>query len=456
LIAALQARVADLERQVQDLQARLGTNASNSSLPPSSNPPAAPPPVVKKPTGRKTGGPRGHPAHQRLRLPPERLQHVIPLVPTHCEDCQAPLPQQPSADDPEPVWHQFAELPKVSAVVTEFQGQARTCPDCGHVTRAVIPAEIRAHAFGPRLAASLSYLSGSQYVSQRGLEDVAEVLFGVPLSLGSVTALQEQMSAALQPAHQEIAAEVRPAPVKNVDETGWKQAGDKRWLWAAVTATAALFVIHLKRGALGLKALLGETVQGLVVSDRWSAYHLIPVARRQLCWAHLRRDFQAMIDRGGAAAPIGKDLLRHADQLFDLWYKVRDGTRTRRWLERQVDGGLRAEVRRLLERGAGGACAKTAGVCAEILKLEPALWTFARHAGLEPTNNAAERALRPAVLKRKRSFGCHSEAGCRFVERLFSVTATLRLRQQPVLDYLVEALVAHRYGLPAPSLPAAC
>src|SRR5436309_8467040 len=227
VIEALQGRVADLERQVRDLQARLGANASNSSLPPSANPPQAPPPVVKKRTGRKTGGQKGHRGHQRLRLPRERVQHVIPLIPTHCEGCQAPLPHQPSAGDPEPVWHQFAELPKVSAVVTEFQGHARTCQGCGHVTREPIPADIRAHAFGPRLAAVLSYLSGSQYVSQRGLEDIAEVVFGVPLSLGSVTALQQQMGAALEPAHRQIADEVRRAPAKNVDETSWKQAGGK-------------------------------------------------------------------------------------------------------------------------------------------------------------------------------------------------------------------------------------
>lgn len=455
LIAALLRRIEDLERQVRDLQQRLGVNASNSSLPPSANPPAAPKPVVKRPTGRKTGGQPGHLGHQRLRLPAARVQHVIALVPSQCEACRAPLPQQPSPGDPEPVWHQFAELPKVSAVVTEFQGHARTCPGCGHVTRESIPAAIRAQAFGPRLTAVLSYLSGSHYVSQRGLEDVAEVVFGAPLSLGSVTALQEQVSQALAPAHQEIAAEVRPAPAKNVDETGWKQAGEKRWLWAAVTATAALFVIHLRRGAAGLKALLGEAVHGLIGSDRWSAYQAIPVERRQLCWAHLRRDFQAMIDRGGVAKAIGEDLLFHSDMLFSMWYKVRDGTRRRRWLERQIDGWLRAEVQGLLERGAGCGCAKTAGVCAEILKLEPALWTFARHAGVEPTNNAVERALRPAVLKRKRSFGCQSEAGCRFVERLLSVTQTLRLRQRCALDYLVEALVAHRHGLPAPKLPAA-
>jgi transposase len=455
LIEALQQRIAELERQLKDLQQRLGANASNSSLPPSTNPPQAPPPVVKKRTGRRTGGQPGHPGHQRRRLPRGRVQHVIALVPARCEACQAPLPVQPSAADPEPLWHQFAELPKVQGVVTEFQGHARTCACCGHVSREAIPAQIRAHAFGPRLAAVLGYLQGSHHLSHRGLEEIAFVVFGVPLSLGSVTALQEQLSAALLPAHEEIASEVRPAPVKNVDETGWKQAGQKRWLWAAVTSTAALFVIHLRRGAVGLKALLGEAIQGVIGSDRWSAYHLIPVERRQLCWAHLRRDFQAMIDRGGAAAGVGEELLFHADMLFGLWYKVRDGTRSRRWLIRQIDGWLRAEVRSLLEQGAGCGCAKTAGVCGEILKLEAALWTFAHHEGIEPTNNAVERALRPAVIKRKRSFGCHSEAGCRFVERLLSVTQTLRLRNRPVLDYLVEALVAHRHGLPAPALPAA-
>jgi transposase len=452
LIEALHQRVADLEKQVKDLQGRLGANASNSSLPPSANPPQAAPPVVKKPTGRKTGGQPGHQGHQRLRLPRERVQHVVALIPTHCEDCHAPLPVQPSTSDPAPVWHQFAELPKVQAVVTEFQGHARTCPCCGHVTRESIPQEIRAHAFGPRLAAVLGYLQGSHHLSHRGLEEVSDVVFGVPLSLGSITALQEHLSAALLPAHDEIAEQVRQAAAKNVDETGWKQAGKKRWLWVAVTATAALFVVHLKRGAAGLKALLGEAVAGLICSDRWSAYHLIPVQRRQLCWAHLRRDFQAMIDRGGAAASIGQELLDNTDLLFGLWHKVRDGTRGRRWLNRHIDGWLRAEVRALLEEGAACACAKTAGVCAEILKLEPALWTFARQQGLEPTNNAAERALRPAVIKRKRSFGCHSEEGCRFIERLLSVTQTLRLQQRPVLDYLVEALIAHRHGPPVPRL----
>jgi transposase len=262
--------------------ARLGTNACNSSVAPSANPPSAKPPVVKKPSGRASGGQPGHPGHRRPRLRAERVNHVIALVATRCESCRAALPQEPSPGDPEPTWHQVAELPRVAAVVTEFAGHARACPCCGHVTRAHIPAEITADAFGPRLGAVVSYLSGCQHVSQRGLEDVVEAVFGVPISLGSVDALQGQMSQTLQPAHQEFAEAVRAAAVKNVDETGCKQAGQKRWLWAAVTATAALFVVHLKRGAAGLRTLLGEAVPGLVVSDRCSAYPVVPLDRRQV------------------------------------------------------------------------------------------------------------------------------------------------------------------------------
>jgi transposase len=452
VITTLLQRVQELEGRVRELEGRLGQNASNSSVPPSANPPSAPKPVVKKRSGRSTGGQPGHPGHQRQRLPRERVDHLIPLIPDRCACCQAPLPQQPSPGDPEPVWHQFAELPPVAAVVTEFQGHARTCQACGHVTCEAIPAEIRAHAFGPRLAAVVSYLGGCQHVSQRGLEDVVETVFGVPISLGSVDTLQGQMSQALEAPHQEIAQEVRQAAAKNVDETGWKEGGQKRWLWAAVTATAALFLIHARRGAVGLRALLGETIVGLITSDRWSAYLAVALEWRQICWAHLRRDFQGMVDRGGAGEEVGRGLLEQTRVLFGLWYKVRDGTRSRAWLARQLERRVRPEVRALLEQGAACGCAKTAGMCAEILKVEAALWTFAHHEGVEPTNNAAERALRPAVVWRKKSYGCHSEEGCRFVERLLSVTATLRLRGQPVLEYLVEALDAHRSGLPIPQL----
>jgi transposase len=444
-------RIAELEQQVRDLQAQAGKNSTNSSIPPSANPPDAPKPVVKQPTGRKTGGQPGHPGQARLRLPPERITHVIPLIPDRCEHCQAPLPAQAGPGDPEPSWHQVAELPRLAAVVTEFQGHARTCACCGHVTQERIPAEIRAETFGERLTAALAYLSGCQHVSQRGLEDVAESLFDVPVSLGSINMLQEQMSQALTPAHEEIAQVVQQAAVKHVDETGWKQAGQKRWLWTAVTASAVYFLVRLGRGAKALHSVLGQVIRGVVCSDRWTTYQRIPLKQRQICWAHLKRDFQAMVDRGGAGAGIGQDLLDCTTILFGLWYKVRDGTRSRRWLAGQVER-LRGEVQALLTQGVACACAETAGTCAKMLEVEEAFWTFARVKGMEPTNNAAERALRPAVLRRKRSFGNQSEAGCAYVGRLLSVVQTLKLQGRPVLDYLQTAVEAHRHGLPIPKL----
>src|SRR5262245_25352515 len=293
-IAELQRQLDEVRQQLRDLQARVGANASNSSLPPSANPPGAPTPVVKEATGRKRAAQPGHEPHARLRLPPQRLAHVIALVPHRCERCQQPLPAQRQPGDPEPTWHQVAELPRTAAVVTEFQGHARTCACCGHVTREAIPAEVRADALGPRLAATLAYLSGCQHVSKRGLEEVVEAVFDVPVSLGTVARLEQQMSAALAEPHRQLAAEVREAAVKHADETGWKLAGKRRWLWVAVTATAAYFLLHARRGAEALKQLLGARPRGVVVSDRWSAYHVLALARRQLCWAHLARDFQAM------------------------------------------------------------------------------------------------------------------------------------------------------------------
>lgn len=437
---------------MRELQARLGQNSSNSSVPPSANPLAAPPPVVKKPTGRQPGGQPGHPAALRQRLPADRVRTVRVLAPTHCRRCQAPLPAESGPHDPEPTWHQVAELPPRPVEITEYQGHARTCSCCGEVTHAAIPADIRAASIGPRLAAALAFLTGRCHLSKRAVEEVVEVVFGAPVALGTVSRLERQVSESLAAAHAEVAGSVRQAEVKHVDETGWKKAGRRCWLWAAVTATAALFVIHARRSAAGLTALLGETVAGILCTDRWVVYERAPTSRRQLCWAHLKRDFQAMVDRAGAGAALGADLLGLTRMLFARWYKVRDGTRRRRGLQKLIEEAIRPDVAVLLREGSECACVKTAATCRELLTLEPALWTFAYHEGLEPTNNAAERALRPAVLWRKRSFGCHSVEGCRYVERLLTVVTTPRLRGGDVLDYLQAALTAHRNGLPAPKL----
>ena len=442
----------EAESKLRELVKR---SASNSSLPPSANPPGAPAPVQKKKSKRRAGGQPGHPPHLRRLLPPERVHKTVTFVPKRCEHCQTPLAKEAGPSDPPPSRHQVAELPELTAQITEYQGHARTCPDCGQVTREAIPADIRAHSCGPRLTATMSYLAGCHHVSKRGVEEIVEDVFDAPMSLGTVASLEREMSQALAPAHQEAVEAVRQAPVKNVDETGWKKAGQKRWLWLAATTTVAAFLIHARRNLEALVVLLGETIQGILISDRWGTYNQVPVWRRQVCWAHLKRDFQKCIDRGGPGQAIGKEGLTIVRRVFKAWHSFRGGGCTRGQLQDRLLPVAR-KLDRVLEQGCACGDAPVAQFCANLLDLAEALWLFMIEEGVEPTNNHAERLLRRGVLWRKNAFGCHSDDGCRFVERILTVVQTLRLQQRKVLAFLHETLCAHRSGHKTPQLAVGC
>lgn len=451
-IAALERRVAELESLVRELMARLGNNSSNSGIPPSANPPGAPKPVIKPRSGRNRGGQPGHPPHLRQPLPPERIDDVITFVPDRCEHCHAALPAKATPDDPEPRRFQTIELKPIVTTVTEYQGHARTCRHCGEVTRAAIPRKILAHSVGPRLTSTLSYFSGCQGMSKRGVEEVSAAIFHAPIALGTVVHLEQEMSAALAAPHAEALQAVREAEIKHADETSWKLTGKLCWLWAAATTGAAAFVIHAKRGALGLAAILGTEIHGILCSDRWPVYDQVPPERRQVCWAHLKRDFQKIIDRGGSSEFVGHKGRKIVRNVFAAWHAFQEGRLTREQLEAKLKS-VENRMNRLLYEGAILGEDKTvAAFCENLLALEPALWTFAHTEGVEPTNNFMERLLRRAVLWRKRSFGCVSTGGCRFVERILTVVQTRRLQRQRVLDYLHDALRAHRAGEPCPKL----
>lgn len=406
---------------------------------------------AKKPTGKQPGGQPGHPPHLKLVLPPERVKQTVRYLPWECAHCHTPLPAAAGPHDPPPVRHQVAELPAVAAEITEYQGHARTCPGCGKLTRAAIPEAIRRHSIGPHLTAALGYLVGCQGMSKRGVEATCEALFGAPIALGTIANLEQELSAALAAAHQEAVEAVRQAPVKYVDETGWKQAGRKRWLWAAATTTVAVFLIDVFRNVTALRKLLGPTVSGVLCSDRWSAYDRVGLLQRQVCWAHLKRNWEKLLERGGKAKVIAEGCLGVQKRVFELWHLFRGGGRSRG----QLDDGMAPLMLELLEvLHAGRRCRdrKTKRFCARLLTVYAALWTFVVVDGVEPTNNQVERVQRRAVLWRRRSFGCHSAAGCRFVERILTVVESLRLQGRSVLPFLREAIAAHRGGLPGPAL----
>jgi transposase len=441
------ARIAELERRLSALEARLKTNSSNSSTPPSANPLGAKPPVTKKKKKKKRqrGGQAGHPPHLKKLFPAEQVTRTESFVPDKCSGCQAPLPREASPGDPEPKRFQVVELPIIAVQVVEYQAHGRTCRCCGHLTQATIPAEIREHSVGPRLTATLSYFSGCQGVSKRGVEEIADTVFGAPIALGTVANLEQEVSAALEPSHREALQAVRQAEVKYADETSWKLWGKLCWLWAAATAGVAVFVIHAKRSALGLKAILGESIEGIVHSDRWHVYLQVPEKFRQLCWAHLKRDFQKIVDCGGPSVFVGRRGLRIVKDLFAAWRAFEAGTITRGRLQELV-APLERRFGNTLVAGGLGDDARVAKFCANLLNLESALWTFARVEGVEPTNNFMERLVRLAVLWRRRSFGCNSVVGCRFVERILTVVQTCRLRKRNVLEYVTHAVQSHRSG----------
>ena len=353
--------------------------------------------------------------------------------------------------DPDPARHQVTDLPPVVCTTTEYRLHTLGCPECGEQTRAQLPAGVSWGRFGARLQAMVAVLSGAYRLSKRNIAGILQDFFGVKLGLGTVSALEEATSAALEGVVEEARGYVQQQSVVNVDETGWKEGRKKGWLWVVVTRGVTVFVVRLSRGAKVVQELLGKAYGGVVGSDRWSGYSWIDVQRRQVCWAHLVRDFQGFVDRGGASVRVGEGLLGQAEVMFRWWYRVRDGTLQRSSFRVYI-GGVRKRVGELLREGERCAHPKTARTCTNLLKVESALWTFVRREGVEPTNNAAERAVRAGVLWRKGSFGTQSARGSRFVERMMTVVATLRQQERNVLDYVTAACQAAIRGKAPPSL----
>jgi transposase len=442
----VQAYIRYLEARLADLEARLGQTSANSSKPPSSDPPHAKPAPPKTPSGKRKGGQPGHAKRTRPDLPPDT---VVELRAGTCDRCSHPL----TGDDPTPLRHQVVEIPPVRPHVTEYRRHRLACPLCGRVTCPVLPADARG-GYGPRVQAVCALLAGVYRVGKRGVARLCGDLFGVPISPAAVCDLQHKTAAALEPVVREAHAHVAGKPA-NVDETGWREGTKRGWLWVAVTASVTVFLVRLSRA----RKVLGELIPGelgVLTTDRYPAYDHLPAHRRQACWAHLRRDFQAMIDRRNAGSAVGEDLLLYADILLTKWKRVRDGTMTRRGFRQSYLGWIRAEIHTLLDRGSESGCATTAGGCRELLAVEPALYTFARIEGVEPTNNAAERALRHAVCWRKTSYGTASAGGSRFVERVLTVMATCRQQGRNLLEYLALCCESTRTGARPPSLcPAA-
>jgi len=377
----------------------------------------------------------------------EEVEVVIAVKPERCRRCQHRL----EGKDAQPERHQVTEIPPIKPVVTEYQLHQLCCPSCGELTRAEPPAGVPRGGFGPRVQAITALCTGAYHLSKRTTQQVMADLFGLPLSVGTMVNLEQATVQAVAEPVAAARAYVQQQPTAYLDETGWREGQRRAWLWTAVTAWVTVFVVRLSRRGKVAQELVGERFWGYLVTDRWSAYTWYPTWRRQVCWAHLLRDIEAMIERGGQSQVIGEALRGQARQMFPWWHRVRDGTLAHTTFARYM-WPLRREVERWLEAGQTWGVPKTEGMCREILKVRQVLWTVVRHEGVEPTSNAAERAIRPGVLWRKGSFGTQSADGSRFVEAMMTVVATLKQQHRHVLDDLTAACEAALRGEGAPSL----
>jgi transposase len=450
IVQAQSAQIKELQTKVRDLEAKLGQSSRNSSKPPSSDPPSAPPKPPKVPRGRKPGGQIGHEGHTRPLVPPERVDEPVELLPDHCPDCSTLFaPELPTLGGPRrtQVW----ELPAVQPHITEYRQHTRCCPGCRRLVTADLPPDAPPGCFGPHATALMALLRARYRLS---LDDAVELLadvWNLPLSSASVVTSCERASAALAPVDAAIQAVVQASPTVNADETSWPSETRKGWLWVAVCSIATCFRIHTSRSGPALRNLLGEAYRGIVGSDRWSAYEQYPGGQRQICWAHLVRNLQGLLERYSDESRWAQHLLDLSDDLFVAWHLYKAG-----WIEQvalqQALIPVRLAMRDKLQEGADSPHPKIASFSRELLAHWEALFTFSRVEGVEPTNNAAERALRPAVLWRKGCFGSRSEAGCRFVERMLSVRATCVQQQRSLFAFVSEAVEAAWAGQPAPVL----
>lgn len=444
VLASMAKQLTKLEAEVKELKARKPGTSRNSSRPPSSDPPWAKPKPRPDSGARKPGGQIGHEGSKRDLLPPDEVHVVRPEI---CSCCGEDL----LGVDRDPYRHQVVDVPPIRPRVTEFELHTLSCHKCGATTRASLPVGVPSSSFGPNLSGLVATLTGGHRISRRNVQQLLADVFGVRISLGGISNIEARVSRVLEAAHAQALRSLVQSSIKHLDETGWRESNASAWLWTGVGDRAIAFLIRASRGSDVARELIGDEPEGTLITDRWSGYNWVDIEQRQVCWAHLIRDFRKIADSSKDMQEVGEALEANAKKLFRLWHLVRDATLDRRIFRRRSKK-IRIEMRRLLRSGSKIVGWDGPRLCRGILKLEQALWTFVSTEGVEPTNNDAERAVRPGVLWRKSSLGTQSDRGSRYAERIMTCAATLKRQGRGLHRFIVDSLSAEIGAVPAPQL----
>ena len=472
--ASVRAMVTVLSERLAHIEEKLNQNSRNSSCPPSSDT------LDKsKPKGASSASvqqKKGNRRNQRARHNKDKstakgfgvypvevsaIHHHLPDVCVHCGEVLSGVDRSPHR-------HQVVDIPPLTLQVEEHHLHQLTCECCGKQTRGRLPQEVPTTGYGDRLVGLVGLLSsGVHRQSHSMVASLLSVMFALEVSRSSINRMRTQLSEALCEPVKQALGYVQHQPSVHSDETSFPQRnrdgsnpdGRKGWLWVLCAPWVMVFRVSLSRSQQVAKELIGEGFKGIVHSDRYSAYNWLDVSHRQVCWAHLKRDLVKISERGGASKEIADELLARQRRLFRWWHRVRDGTMSRAQFIDAVErlrSGFKAELESASAFDVGtrdkSPFAKSVRTLREMLKVEEALWTFVYTPGVEPTNNTAERCLRSGVIWRTTSYGSQSKQGSEFVERILTVTTSLKAQGRNPWDYLSEALRAKRLGLPAPSL----
>ncbi|MBD3893994.1 IS66 family transposase [Hydrogenophaga sp.] len=431
-----------LMQRLSWLEERVSLNSRNSSKPPSSDGPATPPArPSKSPSGKKLGGQPGHKGSFRAMVPEQDVQHRTQCQPpAQCDACGSAI----KVDGDKPIRHQVFELPKIEPIVSEYVRLRGICSGCGRKHHGALPAGVPSGQLGPRALALVGTLAGQFHLTQRKVQAVLSHVMGIHFSLGAVSQAHGLVSQALDKPVAQLHAELLQAPVCHADETRHQNHQHTLWMWALLSDWGVRFRIDPSRGQMAAQLILGEQPGFVTVSDRYAGYNHLPLAQRQVCWAHLLRDFERIAQRSALPGRIGQRLLGYGYLLF-RWRNEEKDARHFAWLQRRI--------RVQLELGhVQTQCKRTANTCANLLKMWPAMWTFLGNALVPPTNNAAERALRDYVIKRKLSYCTRSKRGMEFTERIFSTVQTCKMQARVAYDFVHEAVHSWIGHLHPPSL----
>lgn len=439
---------------LREKEEKKNTNSKNSSLPPSKDQSSKNKSNVRrteqrKKNSKKHGGQPGHQKHERRLLPESEVDKVIRCSPANSCDCGGNIINDTTISRR----HQQYEFPVIKPFVTEYQLYGGQCDCCHKIHRAKLPVGISWSMLGPRATAMTAHLSGTYRISKQNIVNMYEDIFNFSISIGMVCKAERTVSKSLENPVEEAKEFVQAAENVSVhaDETSFKEKGKKMWAWIAITCHIAVFIIRKSRGKKVAQELLGSNFMGMLCSDRYSAYQWIPASQRQICWAHLDRDFRKIAERSGTSGEIGCDLLKQTDKLFHYWHQFKEGIIDRTTLKRKTRP-IQIFIEGLLRRGRYSKNKNTAGTCRNILSYQPALWLFLEKDGIEPTNNLAEQLIRTLAIWRKTSFGTQSEAGTLYMERIMTVVATCKLQKRNILSYLTDAVKSYVGNTKAPSL----